>query len=59
MSEVMSLAGVPIAVGLSVVFAVGVELALIGGFIRLMARAAAQLEEDCPGGKSRKSPARS
>ena len=58
MSEVMSLAGVPIALGLSVAFAVGVELALIGSFIRLMARAAAQLEEDCAGVKSGKSPAR-
>ena len=58
MSEVMSLAGVPIALGLSVAFAVGVELALIGSFIRLMARAAAQLEQDCPAVKSGKSPAR-
>jgi hypothetical protein len=58
MSQMMNLAGVPIAVGLSVAFAVGVELALIGSFIRLMARAAAQLEEDCPGMKSRKNPVR-
>ena len=48
MSQMMNFAGVPIALGLSVAFAVGVELALIGSFIRLMARAAAQLEENCP-----------
>jgi hypothetical protein len=58
MTNVMNLAGVPIAVALSVVFAVAVELALIGGFIRLMARAAAQLEQDCAYAKNRKSSAR-
>jgi hypothetical protein len=58
MTDMLNLAGVPIAVVLSVVFAVAVEMALIGGFIRLMARAAAQLEEDGPSLRTRRSSAR-
>jgi hypothetical protein len=45
MSQAMTFAGVPVAVALSFVLALGVEVVLIGSFIRLMARAAAQLEE--------------
>ena len=46
MSNVMTFSAVSAAMALSVVIAVGVEVALIAGFLRLMIRAAAQLEQD-------------
>lgn len=55
MSNVMTVSAVSAAMAVSVVIAVGVEVALIAGFLRLMVRAAAQLEQETVA--SRKSPA--
>lgn len=56
MSNVMTVSAVSAAMAMSVVIAVGVEVALIAGFLKLMIRAAAQLEQDAV--PSRKSAAR-
>ena len=45
MSQMMTFAGVPIVIAMSVAIAIGVEVLLIGSFLRMMGRAAAQLEE--------------